>query len=118
MQKKLEESQTALNQLNQKSENLLTAKQNYENLDFEVKNKVNNYLPAKVELKSLIQTLELAASENNASISAIQLQPLTLEQPSQTMKTLIEIPFTFNIEGTYQSLLNFPDTNLAQVAKQ
>lgn len=107
LQKKLEESKSALQKLNQKSENLLAAKKNYKQLDATTKSRVGNYIPANVELKSLITSLELVANKNNASISAIQIQPLTLEQTSQnTRLKLSEITFTFNLEGVYENLLN------------
>lgn len=106
LQKKLEEGKTALDKLNQKSENLLAAKKKYQELNPEIKKKVDNYVPGSVEFKNLMQILELTANKNNASISAIQVQPLTLEQKRAIVGKLSEIPFTFNLEGSYQNLIN------------
>lgn len=107
LQKKLEDSDRILKQITQKTSNLAKAQQNYENLDPAIKSKIEAAIPSTVGLKSVIQTLEQAAQRYEASISALQLQPLVLETAAeQKAGSLSEIGFTFNIEGDYQKLLS------------
>lgn len=107
LQKKLEDSQLVLQKVSQKSENLSLAKQNFENLNPQIKQKINQAIPTQVDLKSLILDLERSANANQASISAIQVQPVTLEKNTNTtgLFNLASIEFTFNIEGNYGTLL-------------
>lgn len=106
LQKKLEDADSILNQLKQKAENLSLGKSNYENLDANIKNKIQTAIPDNIELKSLIQSLESVALRNEASISALQIQPLNLDTKTEdSTGSLGEIDFTFNIEGAYQNLI-------------
>ncbi|MBI2040160.1 type 4a pilus biogenesis protein PilO [Candidatus Microgenomates bacterium] len=107
LQKKLENANQILDQLKKKATDLTLGKQNYENLNPNIKTRIQTAIPDTVELKSLIQTLELMASKNEASISALQVQPLVLEvKKEDTIGTLGEIEFTFNIENSYPRLVS------------
>lgn len=107
LQKKLENANQILEQLKKKSTDLTLGKQNYENLNPNIKTKIQTAIPDTVELKSLIQTLELVASNNEASISALQIQPLVLDiKKEDAIGTLGEVAFTFNIENSYSRLLS------------
>lgn len=107
LQKKLENSTKVLGQVNQKTNNLSLAKQNLEKLDPNIKNKVSTAIPDTVSLKSFIQALEQTAKSHDASISALQTQPLTLETKldNQQVGAVSEISFTFNTEGEYRNLI-------------
>lgn len=107
LQKKLEDSNQVLDKLHRKSESLSQGKQNYENLDRSIKDKIQAAIPDSVELKSVVQTLEGAVKFNDASISALQIQPQVLETKLDSqVGVLSEIGFTFNIEGSYSNLIS------------
>ena len=109
LQKKLADSEQILKQVNDKVNNLSAARQNYEKLisdDAIIKSKIDEALPDNTNLKSIIQTLEQLAITHEASISALQFQPLILEESEEDkLSTLSEISFIFNTEGGYQNLL-------------
>lgn len=107
LQKKLENASQVLEKLQKKAENLSLGKKNYDNLDPQVKRRIQTAIPDSIEIKSVIQTLEQAARIPNASISALQIQPLVLDnKPDNQIGTLSEISFTFNVEGSYQNLIS------------
>lgn len=107
LQKKLDDSNLVLKQIKEKTSNLAKAQQNYENLDQIVKDKIEAYVPDNVGLKSVILELETTAKKYEASISALQIQPLNLEiQKENAVGSISEIEFTFNVEGEYQTLIS------------
>lgn len=107
LQKQLVDSASVLEKVNQKAKILSAAKQNYNNLDPKLKSKLTNYIPDTVNLKSVILSLETTAKQHNASISAIQIQPLVMETNIGTGSgTLSEILFTFNTTGEYPNLIS------------
>lgn len=107
LQKKLENYNQTLGKVNKKATDLSQGKQNYQNLDKETKDKIRAAIPDSLEIRSAIQTLELAAQRHEASVSALQLQPLTIDsQGEDTIGTLDEFTFTFNVEGSYQNLIS------------
>lgn len=107
LQKKLENASQVLEKLQKKAENLSLGKKNYDNLDPQLKRRIQTAIPDSIEIKSVIQTLEQAARIPNASISALQIQPLVLDnKPDNQIGTLSEVSFTFNVEGSYQNLIS------------
>lgn len=108
LQKKLENSKEVLQKTTQKSQDLSQARKNFEVLDINVKQKIQNAIPGILTLKTLTATLEQNAILNQASISALQIQPvsITATSSSLTHKDLSEIQFVFNIEGSYDKLIN------------
>ena len=109
LQKKVDDSNKVLQQVNQKTSNLAKAKQNYENISPDIKSKIQSSIPDTVNLQSVIQNLEGVAKKYEASISALQIQPLVLQPKSEDIKevkgSLSEVSFTFNIESEYQKLI-------------
>lgn len=106
LQKKLEDSNQVLKKVNQKATDLSNGKANYEKLPANIKSKINAAIPDMINLKSLIQTLENSAKIHDASVSALQIQPLTIStKASNQLGALSEISFTFNIEGDYKKLV-------------
>ena len=107
LQKKLEDSKIVLQKVQKKAENLSLGKANYDNLAELFTQKVQPAIPDSISLSSLVLTLEGAALAHQASISALQIQPQSL-QPKDTNKvgSMTEIEFTFNIEGNFQSLVS------------
>lgn len=108
LQKKLADMEIVLQKVTQKANDLSLGKQNYDKLDSDLKNRISLAIPDRVELKTLIQTLEQIASRNEASVSALQIQPLTLEPVVENrVGAISEIEFTFNIDAKYQSIIAF-----------
>lgn len=108
LQKKLTDQELVLQKITKKANDLSLGKQNFDNLDPEVKLKIQSAIPDTIELKSLIQALEQTATNHNASVSALQIQPLTLDvKKEHTLGTVSEIAFTFNIEAQYLNMISF-----------
>lgn len=107
LQKKLSDAQQVLEKVNQKAKNLSLGKQNLEKLPSNIKSKLAKAIPETVELRSIIQTLEQTARSHEASVSALQIQSLTVEtKKDNQLGTLSEISFVFNAEGQYKSLIS------------
>ena len=108
LQKKLADQEQVLQKITKKANDLSLGKQNFDNLNPQVKFKIQSAVPDNVELKSLIQVLEQTAQNHSASVSALQIQPLTLEvRKENVLGTISEIAFTFNIEGQYANMISF-----------
>ena len=108
LQKKLADEELVLQKITKKASDLSLGKQNYDNLDSQIKTKVQSAIPDNVELKSLIQALEQTAKNHDASVSALQIQPLTLETKKENiLGTISEVSFTFNIEAQYLNMISF-----------
>ncbi len=106
LQKEITDLEQVLEKVNKKSKDLSLGKQNYENLDPTIKSKISNAIPDTAQLKSVIQTLEQTTKKHEASISALQFQPLVLETESENkLGTIAEVAFTFNVEGEYRNLI-------------
>lgn len=106
LQKNLDNSKQVLQQIIKKSQDLSQARQNYQNLDSGVKQKIETTIPTMPNLKTVTAILEQNALNNQASISALQVSPLTVASATQSAKELSEIQFIFSVEGTYANLLN------------
>lgn len=106
LQKKLADENEVLQKVTEKANNLSLGKQNYDNLDQNIKDKITELVPDTVNLKSVVQSLELAAKNHSASISALQIQPLVINVANNTNQigTISEVSFIFNTEGRYQDL--------------
>lgn len=105
LQKKLQDSDIVLTQITKKAENLSLGKQNYDKLDSTTRSQVQAAIPDTTEIRSVTQTLEQAAERHDASVSALQIQPLVIESKKEDIVgTLSEISFTFNATGFYQDL--------------
>ena len=106
LQKQLEDSKTVLAQVQKKSEDLTLAEKNFNSLDHQVSVSIQTAIPTKPDLKNFIQTLELTATRNEATISAFQISPIVIHDkpPQSTSTTLQDIKFIFNVEGPYQNI--------------
>lgn len=105
LQKKIADADAVLQQVTQKADNLSQGKKNYDNLDPNIKDKISVAIPDSINLKPLLQTFEQAARNHEASVSALQIQPLTLNTKTTNKSgTLTEVKFTFNAEGSYNNL--------------
>ncbi|OGE26837.1 hypothetical protein A3C26_02955 [Candidatus Daviesbacteria bacterium RIFCSPHIGHO2_02_FULL_39_12] len=106
LQKKLADSKQVLEKVNKKANDLSLGKQKLENLNADVKSEIASAIPDTVQLKSVIRNLEQMAKNRDASISALQFQPLNLETKAEEKTgTIAEITFNFNVEGDYKNLV-------------
>lgn len=105
LQKKIDNAKTVLGNVNKKADDLTRAKENYQKIPDNIKNKIDAYLPDNPDIKSIIITLEQTARLHDATISALQIQPLIItSKQSGALGKISEIDFTFNIEGAYRNL--------------
>ncbi len=106
LQKKLADENDVLQKVTQKANDLSLGKKNFDNLDQSIKDKISASIPNTVSLKTMLQSLEETANAHQASISALQVQPIEIDSKTDDqLGTLTNISFTFNIEGSYQNLL-------------
>lgn len=103
LQKKLSDEQAVLKQIKQKSQDLRTGIENYQKLDDSTKQKIDTTVPKNLDLGTVVSALEQAALSAEASVSALQFQPITMEKSNdQSFEAkLAEISFTFNVEGSF-----------------
>lgn len=105
LQKKLVETSQVLEKVNKKATDLSLGKQNYDNLSPNLKDKISQAVPDNISLKSVTQSLEQTAKVHEASISALQIQPIVIDtKPVSGIGTISEVDFTFNVEGNYKNL--------------
>lgn len=106
LQKKLSDTSQVLEKVNKKANDLSQGKENYDKLDPQIRTKIIQNIPNNIELRSITQTLEQTALTHQASVSALQIQPIVIEpKVSNIVGSLTEIDFTFNIEGDYKNLI-------------
>ncbi len=107
LQKTLADENQILDKVNLKAKNLSIGQQNYNNLDPITKTKILSAIPNMVELKTVTTALEQLAKTHQASISALQIQPLVLTPPAEnTVGNISAVDFIFNVEGDYNKLLS------------
>ncbi len=109
LQKNINEQKETLNKLTEKSQNLETGRKNYQNIDPNLKAKVDALLPSKTNIPDFVDEITLLSLRTQASISGIQFQPVEIDNnapASTTDPKLQEISFTLNALGQYNQLLN------------
>lgn len=115
LQKSISEQNELLDKVTTKADNLVLGRRNYQNIDSEVRIKLESLIPNSLFLPTIINNLNALAISNQASISAIQFQPSVLEPTPESLNKnagLKEITFIINTQGSYNSLVNFL-TNLS-----
>ncbi len=118
LQKNIETNQQVLDTLNLKAKNLSQGQRNYQTLDANVKSKIRQSVPYSPDITTLIRSLELATPPQ-ASISAIQVQPIVVYDSTQIVGThpiLGEVEFTYNIAGEYNQITT-AITNLSKLPR-
>lgn len=107
LQKKVVDTKEVLKQIDQKTKDLNLAKQNFESLDESTIFKIRSAIPDTITVSTITSSLEQSAHKNEASISALQLQSITLEPKKDSqVRKLAEVEFTFNIDGAYPRLIS------------
>lgn len=105
LQKKIADADAVLQKITQKANNLSLGKKNYDNLGENLKDKISAAIPDSINLKSVSQTFEQTAGDHEASVSALQIQPIIIETKiAEKLGVLTEVKFTFNAEGSYGNL--------------
>jgi Tfp pilus assembly protein PilO len=106
LQKKLTDSTTVLEQVNLKARNLSQGRTNLESMELSTRSKISQLIPDTVSLKSVVQNLEQTAISHQASISALQFQPLLIDtKDNDKPGALTPINFTFNVAGEYKNII-------------
>ncbi|MBI2019299.1 type 4a pilus biogenesis protein PilO [Candidatus Daviesbacteria bacterium] len=106
LQKKLADQEQTLQKLTDKVNNLSLGKKNYDDLDPSIKQAIVAFIPDAVSLKSLTQNLEESAQRHEASISALQIEPIVIDiKKNLNPGSLAETSFIFNTEGDYKNLI-------------
>lgn len=107
LQKQLADQTEVLQKVTQKANDLSLGKKNYDNLGQDIKSKITNAVPDSLTLRSVIQTLEQSAALHEASVSALQIQPLVIDTKKPNQQGILsEVSFVFNTEGNYQNLVS------------
>lgn len=103
LQKSISDQKSILESLNQKSQTLETARANLQNLNPSTVSKMNSLLPSSTNLSPLIEYLNNLANTANASISALQFQPvpITAETVNTKSVTTQDVDLTFNLHGSF-----------------
>lgn len=105
LQKNLSTQTSVLARLDKKIEDLKTAQTNYLNIDPNLKSKTQTAVPENASLPNLIRSLEAVTLNSQASISALQFQPIEIIAATSSGNfTIRDISFTFNVEGSYSTL--------------
>lgn len=108
LQKELSLQKDTLSQATQKSEDLAQARKNYQQIDQNIKVKIQTAIPQNVNIATLIRSLEGATLATQASVSALQFQPITLQKQTSIVN-LKELNFTFNVEGSFETIKTILD---------
>lgn len=108
LQKSIDEQTSVLNRLKEKEANLTQGKQNYDNLDSNVKNKLNGLIPDNPAMAQLINSISYSAQQAEASISGLQFETVTLETEKNALNKaapITPLSFTLTTQGPFQNLM-------------
>lgn len=108
LQKSIDEQTSILKRLQDKVSNLSQGKQNYENIPVEVKSKINSLVPDNPAVAQLINSLNYAAGQAEASVAGIQIQEVVLDSKKNQLNRnapLNQVDFTLNTQGTFPNLM-------------
>lgn len=108
LQKSIYEQTSISNRLQEKSRHLSEGKQNYENLNKDIKTKLNNLVPDNPALAQLIDSISYVTEGSEASISGLQFQKVTLEAKKNILikdAPITQIDFALISQGTFPNLM-------------
>lgn len=108
LQKSIDEQTSILKRLQEKVTNLAQGRQNYENIDTDVKIKINNLVPDNPALAQLIDSIHYLAEQSEASISGLQFQTVKLEAKKNVLNKdapITPVDFTLVSQGTFPNLM-------------
>lgn len=110
LQKSIDEQTSVLNRLQEKVGKLAEGKQNYENINPDVKEKLENLVPDNPSLPQIINSLSYIGEQSEASISGLQFQSVTLENQKNIISKdapVNQVDFTLNTQGSFANLMKF-----------
>lgn len=113
LQKSIDEQTSILKRLQEKVTNLTQGRQNYENIDADIKIKINNLVPDNPALAQLINSINYLAQESEASISGLQFQIVKLEPRNNVLNKdapITQVDFTLVSQGTFPRLMRLLTT--------
>lgn len=111
LQKNISNQKEILEGLNTKSRSLKQAQANLESIDSAKLAKLSGLLPSQPNISSLVNSLK-ASMEPTASISALQIEPVTVIDDSTENKSNLSVntvDFSFTITGSYTGLMSSLD---------
>jgi Tfp pilus assembly protein PilO len=117
----LSQQNNTLEKLIQKTNDIDMGIRNYEMIETNTKIKLYTLLPNTTALPCLVNTLYSIASNHGVTVTGFQVQPTTLTGPSicvltnndlvglkksSVVSTTQEIKFTYNLQGSYNQVIN------------
>lgn len=113
LQKSIEEQNQVLKSLEEKVNNLVQGKKNYDEIPVSTKDKLNSLIPDNTDLPGLINSLTFAAEDAEATISGLQFQPIDVLPPNNQISKnaqVNEVDFTLNVQGDFTGLMKLLST--------
>ncbi len=117
LQKTIKQQNMILDEANKKSDDLTSARNEYNALDPDTKSKVLALIPTSASLPCFLNYISTLAIAEEATISSIQVEPTNLAGTSECIiedtdittekATLSEIDFTMNAQGNFESVVSF-----------
>jgi hypothetical protein len=107
LHKSLDEQKAILSSVVSKRNSLAQGRANLENLDPDVKTKLQNLIPAEPDLPVISAILGSLVAKYEATIAGVQFQPVTLDPLVLTPNkdaVISEAEFSISIQGTYSQL--------------
>lgn len=107
LEQDIENQQKIYNALKDKENALTEGRNNLQNLGSEKRGKITTAIPDNPDIPSLISSLR-NISPPQASVSALQIQPITLlSSPAQdrALLSLGGVAFSYNVQGAYGQLV-------------
>ncbi len=110
LQLSINEQEKILASINEKSKNLAEGKLNYQKIDPDIKDRLNNLIPPSTSLPKLINNLYNQSRTNQATVSGIQFQPIDLDGDPKILSknaALKTVEFNLNIQGSFSQVTEF-----------
>lgn len=112
LQKTLDQQKETLASVKKKTEDITLARKNYQGLSQEIVNNLKNLIPNTQNPTFIIDNVTYLSRQNEATISGVQFQPMTLQPPPSkltTLGTVSEVEFTVVYQGEYDDLITILD---------
>jgi len=113
LQKSINEQQDILDKLIKKRQDLAEGRKNYQSIDDEIHDRLLNLVPDYTSLPNLMRDITSVTQINQASLSALQIEPLDLDGPPDQLNNkaaIKEIPFSMSLQGSYPLLSKVLDS--------
>lgn len=107
LQKSINEQNELLQRIEQKTQSLTEAKNNYQSLPQETKDNLESLVPSYTSLPELVDSISSIISSHQATSSGLQIEQIDLYGPTENLlrkPETKEIELLVNIQGTYPQL--------------